>query len=144
MGLWVNTVDRIIKRFVVKTESCWLWTGKKDYGYGRVGMNGVSYRAHRLIYETIKGPIPEGMVIDHLCRNHSCVNPDHLEPVTARENCVRGISPPSENSRKTHCKQGHPLSGENLYEYTYKGKLWRSCKTCRFENSKRWNERKAA
>ena len=96
-------------RFVVKTETCWIWQGKKDYGYGRVGMNGTHHRAHRLIYEALKGPIPEGLQLDHLCRNRSCVNPNHLEPVTGAQNCRRGIG------SKTHCKHGHEFTEENTY-----------------------------
>lgn len=137
MGLWTNTVERIISRFVEKTDTCWLWKGKKDYGYGRVGMNGTHYRAHRLIYESVKGPVPNGMVLDHLCRNRACVNPDHLEPVTVRENNIRGVSPIAENAKKTHCQRGHPLSGDNLYEYQFKGNPWRGCKECRRDATRR-------
>lgn len=137
MGLWTNTVERIIERFVEKTDTCWIWRGKKDYGYGRVGMDGTHHRAHRLIYESSKGPIADGMVLDHLCRNRSCVNPDHLEQVTVKENVLRGISPVAINSQKTHCKRGHELSGDNLYEYKGLYGPCRGCKTCRREAVRR-------
>jgi hypothetical protein len=139
MGLWVNTVDRIIERFVEKTDTCWLWKGKKDYGYGRVGMKGTHHRAHRLIYESLKGPIPDGLVLDHLCRNRSCVNPAHLEPVTVQENCKRG-----DFGARTQCKHGHPLTGENLYEYQGINGPARGCKTCRRERTREWKRRRKA
>jgi len=70
---------------------CWIWTGARDEdGYGRVWANGTTGRAHRVIFEALKGAIPEGLVLDHLCHTPSCVNPDHLEPVTIRENVRRG------------------------------------------------------
>lgn len=72
-----------------EATGCWVWQRAKDQGgYGMSGKNGK--RAHRTYYEANKGPIPEGMQLDHLCRNHSCVNPDHLEPVTNAENQRRG------------------------------------------------------
>lgn len=85
-------------RKVVKTETCWVWRGAlDDLGYGRfsVGRTGSSpfrrqVRAHRYAWELDRGPIPEGLVIDHLCGRRSCVNPDHLEPVTIEENTRRG------------------------------------------------------
>lgn len=77
---------------VDESSGCWLWQLKKDkHGYGYKGINGKHLRAHRYIYERHKGKIPEGLQLDHLCRNHSCVNPDHLEPVTVAENNRRGI-----------------------------------------------------
>src|SRR5580698_2584776 len=77
-------------RLVEKTESCWNWKGGKTNGYGCFQIAKVNFRAHRLAYELLRGPIPTGLHLDHLCRNRSCVNPDHLEPVTQRENTLRG------------------------------------------------------
>lgn len=72
---------------------CWLWTGKQHKkGYGLIQVRGKRQRAHRYVYEQLVGPIPEGLEIDHLCRNKPCVNPDHLEPVTLRENLRRYYS----------------------------------------------------
>ncbi|HET6911263.1 MAG TPA: HNH endonuclease signature motif containing protein [Mycobacteriales bacterium] len=103
---------------VNKTDSCWLWTGTLttpgDRGYGQVRLNGQFPLVHRVAYEMLVGPIPEGMQIDHLCRVRRCVNPAHLEPVTNRENTARGTSLNGINARKTHCKRGHKLSGDNL------------------------------
>jgi hypothetical protein len=98
---------------VLRTPYCWFWIGFRDAkGYGRFQKG---CKAHRFAYELFRGPIPKGMVLDHLCLTPACVNPDHLEAVTARENTLRGIAGAAVNYRKTECKRGHPLSGENLY-----------------------------
>ncbi len=77
---------------VSKTDECWLWTGSKNDGYGkfRPVANQRPVLAHRYAYELLVGPIPRDLTLDHLCRVHSCVNPEHLEPVTRRENILRG------------------------------------------------------
>lgn len=105
-------------RLVDKSGDCWLWMGAKWKGYGQFGVQqspGVwpLRKAHRVAYELIVGPIPDGMQLDHLCRNPSCVNPDHLEPVTNRENGLRGVSIAATNAKKTHCPQGHEYTFEN-------------------------------
>lgn len=94
-------------------ESCWEWIGARDErGYGRLGHGGrgtgFSY-AHRLSYEINVGPIPTGLTIDHLCRNTSCVNPRHLEPVSLEENIRRA------KRYRTHCIHGHEFTPENTY-----------------------------
>lgn len=83
-------------------------------------------RAHRFAYELHKGPIPKGLEIDHLCRNTLCVNPNHLEAVTHRENVRRGTSPTARNAMKSECKRGHPLDEKN----TYLDGTGRKCKKC--------------
>lgn len=107
---------------------CWLWTGaKKGRGYGAAYVNGKTTIAHRAVYELMKGPIPDGMTLDHLCRNRGCVNPAHLEPVTNKENILRGISFSAINARKTACDYGHAFTPAN----TYMGPSGRECRTCR-------------
>jgi len=96
---------------------CWFWMGTKAGGYGRF-YNPAQRRvvpAHRFAYENRIGPIPEGLTLDHLCRNRSCVNPKHLEPVTNKENVLRGEGPTAKNKRKTHCTRGHAYDEENTY-----------------------------
>ena len=96
---------------VAVTPSCWLWTACTDgKGYGLFTLDGRTVRVHRWSYEQLVGPIPEGLVTDHLCRVHNCVNPAHLEPVTSRENSLRGRNYQSE---KTCCKRGHPFDEAN-------------------------------
>lgn len=105
---------------------CWVWGGrttKKGYGIFRTG--GREVRAHRWSWEALIGPIPQGRALDHLCRNHPCVNPDHLEPVTWAENTRRGPVP-KRNAAREHCPAGHPYSPENTV--TYEGS--RKCRAC--------------
>lgn len=97
-------------------DECWYWKGNtNDKGYGRLYVNGKQMYAHRHSYLIHRGHIPQGLTIDHLCRNTSCVNPSHMELVTSKENTLRGECPSAQNKRKTHCKNGHELSGNNLY-----------------------------
>jgi hypothetical protein len=119
-------------------SGCWLWLGSlnRDNGYGRFYLRYKSYLAHRFSYELQNGPIQNGLVLDHLCRNTSCVNPKHLEVVTNKENILRGISPSAENKRKTHCPIGHEYTEKNT-RISKTGK--RSCRTC---DLIRWNKRK--
>jgi hypothetical protein len=106
---------------------CRIWTGNKTTrGYSRIRFGRRARPAHRLAYEAEYGPIPMGLVIDHLCRNPLCINPSHLEAVTNRENVLRGFGPPAINARRTHCKHGHPLSGDNLFF----DRGYRRCRIC--------------
>lgn len=91
---------------------CWHWTGATSNGYGRVRVD-VDRPAHRFAYELLVGPIPDGLVIDHLCRVRHCVNPAHLEAVTNAENILRGNGFSARHARKTHCPKGHPYDEAN-------------------------------
>ena len=114
--------------------SCWLWEGTRSpNGYGSIQV-GYTQLAHRVAYELLIGPIPEGLTLDHLCRVRACVNPKHLEPVSVRENILRGVGLAAMNVLKTHCPQGHTYDILNTYFYP-DGK--RACRTCR-RLSKSW------
>ncbi len=121
------------KRFwdkVNKTDTCWLWTAwHNGLGYGLIKINGKAVLAHRYSYELQKGAIGIGKVIDHLCRQPACVNPEHLEAVTQKVNTERAIGAVWQRRRaQTHCIHGHELSGTNLY-IRRDGK--RACKECK-------------
>lgn len=121
-------------RFWAKVQQvgeCWVWQGAKKtgtgYGYFHA-VSGTTVRAHRWAYEQMVGPIPDGLQLDHLCRNPSCVNPSHLDPVTAKVNTARSESFAALNARKTHCPQGHPYDADNT-RIDKRG--LRHCRECR-------------
>jgi hypothetical protein len=130
---------------VDKTDTCWLWTARKTrQGYGEfavgIAPDGTKLRmyAHRWAYEQHVGPMPEGLELDHLCKQRACVRPDHLEAVTHAENVRRGDAPAvagAHERAKTHCPKGHPYSGDNLIIARNGGRL---CRTCRRASSLRW------
>lgn len=132
---------------VEKTATCWLWRGAISAdGYGNFGLeDGRTGSAHRVSYEWIVGPIPEGAVIDHLCRVRTCVNPAHLEPVTNAVNLQRGVGPELASLRnvdQTFCLHGHPLFGDNLYVQPKTG--YRYCRTCQRRRRAEYQARKRA
>lgn len=121
------TLDRVMDRISFCDGGCWEWTGEvSPKGYGKLKFKGGTFYAHRFIYALVCEPIPDGMQIDHLCRNRCCVNPDHLDVVTNQVNATRGTGWAGQNARKTHCPQGHPYEGDNL-RLTSKG---RECWIC--------------
>lgn len=107
---------------------CWTWAAHRNkLGYGLLWGGSSAVYAHRVAYELVIGSIPSGLVIDHLCRNHACVNPSHLEPVTLAENTRRGVGVSVVSASKTHCPQGHPYDDDNTLR-EHDGR--RRCKTC--------------
>lgn len=126
---------------VAKTDACWEWTGSRTAGgYGNLRAGGGNDYAHRVAYRLAKGPIPQGLVIDHLCRNRACCNPAHLEAVEQRENVLRGASP--YGAVRTTCKHGHDIT-DPANVYTEPGGNHR-CRACAsIENAKRTEVRRA-
>lgn len=125
--------DGSIPDFNPSLGPCWLWTaGTRWGGYAYFKSAGKGWAAHRFIYEMLVGPIPEGLVIDHLCRVRACVNPDHMEPVTFLENLRRGFGPTMIQSQEDYCTSGHEYTPENtLWHKRYKSPLkTRKCRIC--------------
>ena len=108
---------RLVMNIVVdRVTECWLWQkSKNDQGYGHIYLEGRLQSAHRVSYVVFVGPLKKNLTIDHKCRVPSCINPDHLEAVSMRENILRGNGLAAIQARQTYCKRGHPLSGANLY-----------------------------
>ena len=133
----MNTLPKIIAENSTIQGDCIVWNGRiaQRTNYGKVWLNGKSRSVHRVSYEHRYGKIPDGLVIDHLCRNRICVNPDHLEAVTSKINIMRSpIAPASINARKTHCPKNHFYTPENTYYYPDNR---RACRTCRLLNRKK-------
>lgn len=126
-----TALERFEAKYRVDDSGCWLWTATiTPRGYGQFYLNG-RIEAHRAAWELLRGPIPEGLQIDHLCRVRACVNPDHLEPVTAKINCHRGFGPSGLNASKTECSHGHAYTPENTYlEFNKVGRTKRHCRAC--------------
>jgi hypothetical protein len=136
-GFVVIPVAERLALYSEKVGECLEWRSWVDNGgYGRITVSRRNYAAHRVAYEVANGPIPDGLTIDHLCRNRKCINPDHLEAVSMRENILRSDSPPSLNARKTHCSNGHPLAGDNLRKWNLNNGGQRVCLTCTRERQK--------
>lgn len=124
-----SRIIAILKKLEPITESgCRVWTGAHTYGYGRVDYHGKFTRIHRLIYEHVVGPIPEGMTIDHLCRVKCCANVHHLEAVPLKVNILRSDGVSAMRARQTVCKRGHALTGGNV---RIRSNGSRQCVTCR-------------
>lgn len=119
---------------VEKSDDCWRWVGLLDgYGYGRFFAAGKGLRAHRFAYEVLVGPIPVGLELDHLCRNPSCVCPDHLEAVDHATNVRRGVAAAAVKraaEQRTVCRKGHERTAENTYHSPDGRRHCRRCRRC--------------
>lgn len=126
---------------VYKTGECWWWIGSVNRGgYGQFWLDNRMRTSHRVAYELAVGPIPDGLQLDHLCRNTACVRPEHLEPVTSRENLMRGDTLAAAAARRTHCTKGHPYDEANTYHHPV-GE--RRCRICQSDRARAANKRKS-
>jgi hypothetical protein len=128
--------DRIASKIRVNTDTgCWEWTASiGSHGYGQVHYERKMHTVHRLLYMLLVGPVPEGLQLDHLCRNRPCCNPEHLEIVTHRQNSLRDTGAPAHNAKKIACPQGHP------YDRTSK-RGYRFCSICTREYGKQYRKK---
>lgn len=131
----IPVIERLWARVDKSDPSgCWLWTGSHSLsGYGRIPFGRSTLATHRVAYEALVGVIPEGLELDHLCRNRGCCNPAHLEPVTHQENILR------RTRLITHCPKGHEYTPENTK--WIKGSS-RACRKCRAADQYRRRKRK--
>lgn len=135
-----SPTERFSMGYIPEPNSgCWIWLGNLSgsKGYGYIDVYGKPTRAHRYSYELHKGKIPNGLVIDHLCKMSWCVNPDHLEAVTQKVNMERGANT---GRRVDVCVNGHPKSGNNLYIFP-RGGNWK-CRECTRASVRKYQKRK--
>ena len=137
----ITTVERFASRFTMQPDGCWIWDGYRNQrGYGMFSIKSKSKSAHRIMWELAGNKVDFTKQLDHLCEVTSCINPKHLEQVTARENTLRSKTVTAINLAKTHCAAGHPLSGFNLlYRTSTKEGLIKTQRTCRLCH-RRWTK----
>jgi hypothetical protein len=137
-------LDRLLAKMQpVPWSGCWLWLSATNGKYPHMSVGNKWIYAHRLSYELHKGPIPDGLQIDHLCRVPLCINPDHLEAVSQSVNVLRSAAPAAARARrwsKTHCPKGHPYDGVNTI-WRLRESYWvRYCRACKLI----WKQRRRA
>lgn len=142
-----DPLDRFMEKVVISDTAffedtpCWEWDAHRDRdGYGRFHADGRDWLAHKWLYEQSNGPVPDGLELDHLCRNRACCNSAHLEAVTRYENIMRGVCFTAVQARQTHCNKGHEFSRENTYFHNGA----RHCRACSRESARRYKQRKRA
>lgn len=138
---------RVFHTRYTKSKGCWVWNTKiRQHKYGvfhvSSGNGRITGMAHRVSYTIHVGEIPEGMVINHKCRNTFCVNPKHLEVVSQRENVLKGFGLAAINHKKSICLRGHKLSGKNVCRTIYRGSVRRQCRKCSSIVHRARNQRK--
>lgn len=142
--MYLALLSTLGERFCSKvlfSPGCWTWQAGRDAkGYGKFWNGQMKARAHRVAYEAFAGAIPDGLQIDHLCRNRACIRPDHLEPVTARVNVLRGVSPKAVAHVTGICVSGrHHLAGDNVLPNGH----WRRCRACHNEWRRNYRAKQA-
>lgn len=127
-----TTPEQVFWQRVRMVNGCLVWNGPlNNDGYGMFYLGRLHMLAHRFSYSHFVGPIPAGRVLDHICRNRPCARPDHLRPVTQRQNCLENsASIQALNARKTHCKRGHPFDAGNTRPMRSRGHVGRQCIAC--------------
>jgi len=138
----MDLLDRFVAKYTVEDSGCWIWhAGTSRGGYGKFWdpRRYGHMAAHRFSYETAVGPIPDGLQIDHLCRVRACVNPDHLEPVTQRENILRGDTLATAKFYQKRCIHGHRFNTQNTYT---RPNGTRGCRPCRAKRQREYLRRK--
>jgi HNH endonuclease len=133
--------ERLAEKIAIG-DGCWEWRGAHTLGYGSIREGGRGQLVHRIMYERLIGPIPEGTEIDHLCRNRGCVNPGHMEPVTKTVNILRGTCPMAINAAKTHCIRGHEFTPANTYHQPSRPAHCRRCRQCDEDRKAAYNARR--
>lgn len=142
---WSGLPETIESKIIPEPNSgCWIWLGglrDKHDGYGGAGWAGKTWRTHKLVYTLLRGDVPDGLLLDHDCRNRICCNPDHLTIRTWKENIHRGEGIAAKNRVKTHCNRGHEFTSENTYLWTGKRGVMRNCRTCGDKYKRDYHER---
>lgn len=146
MPTTTELLELIKSRTTVRPSGCWTWHGSTNgQGYGEIRIEQKKHYVHRLAYEITIGEIPEGLVIDHLCGNPSCCNPEHLEPVRQGENIRRGGSREALTAMQakiTRCPQGHPYDEANTYRPPAQPNH-RMCRECSRARARAWRAARA-
>jgi HNH endonuclease len=141
--------ESILSRLLITESGCWEWAGARDkQGYGRAGYGprrAGTGLVHRMVYHHVVGTLPDGLELDHTCRNRACANPAHLEPVTHRVNVQRGVAGANLlalAAAVTHCPQGHPYDEANTYRRRNRPNS-RECRICRNGASRLYRQGRA-